>query len=75
MLGPFNILHAFADVLVVDDLGGVKVDEAVDFSRALDGLGHVEGRVASGVERKGGKGRGRSTKRKGSDGLHNESAW
>lgn len=64
---------AFADVLVVDNLGRVKVDEAVDFSRALDGLSHVESRVASGVEGEGGKGRSRGAKGKDSDDLHNES--
>ena len=57
--------------LVVDNLGRVQVDQAINLSWSLNGLG-VEGRVASGVEGERSKGRSRSTEGKDSDGLHDE---
>lgn len=69
-----NALLARLENLVVDDLGRVEVNEAIDLSRTLNVIGHGKGRVASGMEGEGSESRSRSKEGEGedSDGLHDD---
>ena len=74
---PFSFSPSFCILrthLVVDDLGRVEVNEAIDLSRTLNVIGHGKGRVASGMEGEGSESRSRSKEGEGedSDGLHDD---